>query len=1773
MGEPRPKTPPVGLMRMRRSTGRDPAESPIHSHLSAPASMHGGRNVRRRIDLDSPSQDGRVATTEFSTVFEFHVYLPNRTSVEVKVVAEKCKNLTVQEFVRLVREVYLSKLCSDMRVRQKQREIAWGDHVHIEDFHGKPVDDGEFALGHESKAARVLLLYDGHPDTVHAHSGFWNVTPEPQMLGVLPQDYTLFSALADEVDNSLQAVFQLEFGKQRLICVNLDQEEGKISIFDTGKGMDGTPQNCISKWGTIGSSMNRHSVAEAIGGKPPYLKPNFGMYGFGGIGAGLHLGGNISVYSKTEVSQRVAILHLGRKSLTTSVKAGSVWKTGGEFRSPTQQELQWSPHESFTKVEISDLSCDVRSWRVEEVQRKLKDYYFPYIQNDEGEGGITETPVEIRVNGENLAGIVGGEVAHANFHSSRGEPYVIILEFTKPKERKPSEHAGAGVDRANARITCHYFPIIQGREGIENIIQELKDEDSDFSGTFETFSRRSIRRLGRLLPDAGRFLPDDRSAGRLPFMEPKRFYREKEVNRHCYKRVKAFIDVDAGFIPTTSKMDLVQKHPFTKALLELGLGLQTKDTASKTLKTKGTGPVTISITRISKDTGDRAIDVQKLHSDYTEWLTKQHDNFDVGAVFNDGVIIPTQEHHKQDLNITKDVFRVVYSIECDGKINWTVGKEKAPKHLKLLKGLPGLKNDDKDLFVTVECFISDGLPDEKGDTKIICRPIEVPEDRGSKVEGEQDQGELLDFVLGESRPFPIEILFGDKYAEVDEANWQRRLDVIQSRLPAYIELLNEQDVSKLTGPQARSASCIQSLRKNASLKAGATLPQEIIAVVRPKAHSCTSPTPLEQKYVFTESMEMSLEVCQVKLPLSLQVSLDEIKAKSERKHETKVTPSAKGGLRGLYCFRLAGTELESFLRTTGTYVFIFTLVSVKYKEVQNHNFHIDITPSSKIGHWNICSHPGICSEHHPDRNPEVMKVRLGGLLSGTLYLTRVDEFSNPMEFTRIPTDVKCDIYSVEGNQVEISITIVKDLIKISDDHLSLEIPRIEVGGGKLELLKQTMKAALKMSVDGNPAADFPIAVLPGQPASARIKENNAPKGGLKPGQVFENIIFEILDRYQNPVSSGEKVRVLLDGFEWQDKFEIERSVDENGCLDLGMRLRVTAGYGETARVEFRSTEDLPLWDTAFDIIDRKLRVMNDIPERVAAGSQLKDIVIEAVDEVGQVDNTMDGVDHTLSLDWDPSIIVPLHQGRCTVPPIQIPHTPGKLWLGCVAHTKNSELKILLTVVIEEHEKGGDGSMASENPPNDPGNLESPAVPTRHFKSSIFRKKEVREVSPDNENNKIRKAELQAAVDRKKLEDKLKNQRSKVKKYGNKLNELKRIKKDHDDAMKQYQDELDILTKEVKLETPMVKEANEPTREESLGTFDCTLMQMAAKISLLGDPPGTHAAAILLQAQRERYSEIKDVKGIVGIVALLGAVEKEDYNRALVEFLGLEDMLSIVCDSRSAAECLGVPPETGSLNKNQGLLGFVKSRNLSISGRYRVITLTDESRFFPGSEGMPPGVPAIDDADPQKLLNISPTTKPGIERLVGSLGYAVNMIHLNDDQLKIRILGRGLRESLFFVLFGYLEVFDTTNNMLRAWKNIRTTAVSLDGGLIRKRNQYEMGSREDPVVWFPAVHKNVGSSSKKGNLKVITFTPRPMHHAMNNKTAKRILELKQKKRIEYQRYSEGDTQNEIDKYTNLLKCAQQKVADTELLIKSTPTAALTRTVAEVTTGLPYGRFKA
>ncbi|XP_021985496.2 structural maintenance of chromosomes flexible hinge domain-containing protein GMI1 [Helianthus annuus] len=191
----------------------------------------------------------------------------------------------------------------------------------------------------------------------------------------LPEEYTFETALADLIDNSLQAVWANDESDGRLISVEVSNE--KISIFDTGPGMDSTS---IEKWGKMGASPHRAYKAQAIGGKPPYLKPAFGMFGYGGFIASMHLGRCTEVLSKTKHGKKVYMLRLERDALVSGSVSGSkaTWRTYGRLRDPTNDELELSPGGSFTKVEIFEPK--IRSTNnIRWLQFKLKDIYFSYI--------------------------------------------------------------------------------------------------------------------------------------------------------------------------------------------------------------------------------------------------------------------------------------------------------------------------------------------------------------------------------------------------------------------------------------------------------------------------------------------------------------------------------------------------------------------------------------------------------------------------------------------------------------------------------------------------------------------------------------------------------------------------------------------------------------------------------------------------------------------------------------------------------------------------------------------------------------------------------------------------------------------------------------------------------------------------------------------------------------------------------------------------------------------------------------------------------------------------------------------------------------------------------------------------------------------------------------------------------------------------------------------------------------------------------------------------
>ncbi|KAJ6291082.1 hypothetical protein OIU76_023188 [Salix suchowensis] len=101
------------------------------------------------------------------------------------------------------------------------------------------------------------------------------------------------------------------------------------------------------------------------------------------------------------------------------------------------------------------------------------------------------------------------------------------------------------------------------------------------------------------------------------------------------------------------------------------------------------------------------------------------------------------------------------------------------------------------------------------------------------------------------------------------------------------------------------------------------------------------------------------------------------------------------------------------------------------------------------------------------------------------------------------------------------------------------------------------------------------------------------------------------------------------------------------------------------------------------------------------------------------------------------------------------------------------------------------------------------------------------------------------------------------------------------------------------------------------------------------------------------------------------------------------------------------------------------------------------------EDIRPYTGELECGDPQRKLKLSDPTLQSGNVPSGFIGYAANMINLDTQYMSISTeSGYGLRETLFYRLFGELQVYDTEKHMNEAGACIRHGAVSLDGGMIR-----------------------------------------------------------------------------------------------------------------------------
>ncbi|KAI3880902.1 hypothetical protein MKX03_032727 [Papaver bracteatum] len=693
---------------------------------------------------------------EVYKVYKFKVLLPNGLSVGLTL-EQLNDQMTVEKFLEHVRREYVRNLMdtSDETVKKKsKRKIDWtNQRLYLQDV----VDDYKLreriSFGRYQQKQWILLrLNDGTENPANIFENMWDVTPNTLKL---PDSYTFLTALADLIDNCLQAVWSNNGNERRMISVFV-KDDG-ILIADTGPGMDGVGENSIAKWGKTGLALHSSSRRQAIGGKPPYLKPYFGMFGYGGPVASMRLGRQTKVSSKMKNSNKVYVLYIKREALLHS-SSGMNWKISGGLRDPLDDELSSSPHGSFTKVEILQPErTPINAFRL---QCRLKDIYFPYIQYDELMTGKTRRPVEFQVNGEDLAEIQGGEVAITNLHSCNGTEFVLQLHLSY-ESGGTSRSPGSRLVKANARLKCVYFPVHEGKESIDRILEKLEADKCGISENFDTFCRVSIRRLGRLLPDA--------RWPRLPFMDLEhRMGDRAELLKRCSLRVKCFVDTDAGFNPTPSKSDLAPQHRFTTALKNMGCKLLEND------------GIKLEIHRDQK-----ALSLLQLEEEYEKWVLQMHDAYDQElGCGQDHPVIVVNPANKKGLGISSDVIRVHKFIKRKGQ-SWKAGN--------FIKIIP--RDKQEKIYATLEFILLEGFEgDAGGEARLICRPIDVPAEKGCLLKVD-DKSSYLD--VKRSLSFPVNVIDSGECSKMDPAEWNHQLGRLQLKAPLKLDPHSPQHCQQL----------------------------------------------------------------------------------------------------------------------------------------------------------------------------------------------------------------------------------------------------------------------------------------------------------------------------------------------------------------------------------------------------------------------------------------------------------------------------------------------------------------------------------------------------------------------------------------------------------------------------------------------------------------------------------------------------------------------------------------------------------------------------------------------------------------------------------------------------------------------------------------------------------------------------------------------------------------------------------------------------------------
>ncbi|KAK7850486.1 structural maintenance of chromosomes flexible hinge domain-containing protein gmi1 [Quercus suber] len=685
-----------------------------------------------------------------------------------------------------------------------------------------------------------------------------------------------------------------------------------------------------------------------------------------------------------------------------------------------------------------------------------------------------------------------------------------------------------------------------------------------------------------------------------------------------------------------------------------------------------------------------------------------------------------------------------------------------------------------------------------------------------------------------------------------------------------------------------------------------------------------------------------------------------------------------------------------------------------------------------------------------ERNPQY-SVRVGSCFP-PFYLGCFDIYDNRITFAHTPK-VRIKIHTIKG----VLVHVKKMSTELSRDKLTLKVKDVLIESNELDNIRPSYKAILMICPEKELfSVSVPCQVSPGSlqlvKAQPPMSENR-----LLPGCMVKQLLLEMFDAYGNHVSKGLEVQLDVDGFhvlDQTDQIGPKRKVDDNGCINLGGLLKVIAGFGSKASLSVLSGREV-VFKQELQIEKRELRIASRVPEFCTAGTELENIIFEIVNSEGDVDETIHdedkyGQSHTLtikseSLNTEDSIRYTFKHGRCTVPAIPLPQKNGMFCFEA-SHSRHPELNLSIQVSVQAPKVEYDDIQS----PSIDGN-----VLLLQDSSSL---KQVEKVMVSMINNE------------KKLEDK-------IIQIGYRIGNLEKQLNTHTKRKEEVEQDLFQLQ-------ASVNPNYFPTKEELINWIESMNHSAAAVLCSL-------SREFSFQEQPNHFLE-----DIIGLVALL-------------EYLGEDQMLAVVCRSFVTASALENYEQNGGVDCGQALHAAAAARGNSIDGRFLVICLED-LRPYSGK---------YERSDPQRKLALPYPTLPRGNVPRGFIGYAVNMIDLDIDHLHTRTAaGHGLRETVLYRLLGEVQVYETRECMLEARRCIKHGAVSLDGGILRENGVISLGYG-DPRICFPVVTPDsellAGNvevmkliEEKKEELDVITSSIRKMTKS-HEKSLKKFKKKKEK----------------------------------------------------------------